>query len=79
MNPSCRGPGDALQGATAANATTAGNAERSLWLHSRKLAAGPPVLVERDPTSRPGLPARWPWAIGFGAALARLRAIPLLA
>ena len=25
------------------------------------------------------LPARWPWAIGFGAALARLRAIPLLA
>jgi len=25
------------------------------------------------------LPARWPWAIGFTAALARLRAIPLLA
>jgi hypothetical protein len=25
------------------------------------------------------LPARWPWAIGFAAALARLRAIPLLA
>ena len=25
------------------------------------------------------LPARWPWAIGFGVALARLRAIPLLA
>src|SRR5450759_776155 len=25
------------------------------------------------------LPARWPWAIGFGAALARLREIPLLA
>jgi hypothetical protein len=25
------------------------------------------------------LRARWPWAIGFGAALARLRAIPLLA
>lgn len=25
------------------------------------------------------LPARWPWAIGFSAALARLRAIPLLA
>ena len=25
------------------------------------------------------LPARWPWAVGFGAALARLRAIPLLA
>jgi hypothetical protein len=24
------------------------------------------------------LPARWPWAIGFAAALARLRAIPLL-
>ena len=24
-------------------------------------------------------PARWPWAIGFSAALARLRAIPLLA
>jgi Transposase DDE domain group 1 len=25
------------------------------------------------------LPARWPWAVGFSAALARLRAIPLLA
>ena len=25
------------------------------------------------------LPARWPWAVGFAAALARLRAIPLLA
>lgn len=25
------------------------------------------------------LPARWPWAIGFAVALARLRAIPLLA
>jgi hypothetical protein len=25
------------------------------------------------------LPARWPWAIGFAAALARLREIPLLA
>ena len=25
------------------------------------------------------LPARWPWAIGFATALARLRAIPLLA
>ena len=25
------------------------------------------------------LPARWPWSIGFGAALARLRAVPLLA
>jgi hypothetical protein len=25
------------------------------------------------------LPTRWPWAIGFAAALARLRAIPLLA
>ncbi|HQT96151.1 MAG TPA: transposase, partial [Thermoanaerobaculaceae bacterium] len=25
------------------------------------------------------LPARWPWAIGFAAALTRLRAIPLLA
>ena len=25
------------------------------------------------------LPARWPWAVGFGAALARLRAIALLA
>jgi len=25
------------------------------------------------------LPARWPWAVGFGVALARLRAIPLLA
>jgi len=25
------------------------------------------------------LPARWPWAIGFAATLARLRAIPLLA
>ena len=25
------------------------------------------------------LPARWPWAVGFTAALARLRAIPLLA
>jgi hypothetical protein len=25
------------------------------------------------------LPARWPWAIGWGAALTRLRAIPLLA
>ncbi len=25
------------------------------------------------------LPARWPWAIGFAAALGRLRAIPLLA
>jgi len=25
------------------------------------------------------LPARWPWAIGFSAALTRLRAIPLLA
>jgi len=25
------------------------------------------------------LPARWPWAIGFGQALARFRAIPLLA
>ncbi|HEX7399144.1 MAG TPA: transposase, partial [Candidatus Limnocylindrales bacterium] len=24
------------------------------------------------------LPARWPWAIGFATALARLRAIPLL-
>jgi Transposase DDE domain group 1 len=24
------------------------------------------------------LPARWPWAIGFAAALARLRAIPLI-
>ena len=25
------------------------------------------------------LPARWPWAVGFSVALARLRAIPLLA
>ena len=25
------------------------------------------------------LPARWPWAVGFSAALARVRAIPLLA
>jgi hypothetical protein len=25
------------------------------------------------------LPARWPWAVGWGTALARLRAIPLLA
>jgi hypothetical protein len=25
------------------------------------------------------LPARWPWALGFTAALARLREIPLLA
>ena len=25
------------------------------------------------------LPARWPWAVNFAAALARLRAIPLLA
>ena len=25
------------------------------------------------------LPARWPWAVGFAAALTRLRAIPLLA
>jgi hypothetical protein len=25
------------------------------------------------------LPARWPWAIEFSTALARLRAIPLLA
>jgi len=25
------------------------------------------------------LPARWPWAIGWTTALARLRAIPLLA
>ena len=25
------------------------------------------------------LPARWPWAISFGVALGRLRAIPLLA
>src|ERR1019366_6202244 len=25
------------------------------------------------------LPARWPWAVGFGDALERLRAIPLLA
>ena len=25
------------------------------------------------------LPARWPWAIGFGQALTRFRAIPLLA
>ena len=25
------------------------------------------------------LPARWPWAIAFSTALARLRAIPLLA
>ena len=25
------------------------------------------------------LPARWPWAVGFGAALARFRAMPLLA
>ncbi len=25
------------------------------------------------------LPTRWPWAVGFAAALARLRAIPLLA
>jgi len=25
------------------------------------------------------LPARWPWAIGFSAALTRLRAIPILA
>lgn len=25
------------------------------------------------------LPERWPWAIGWAAALARLRAIPLLA
>ena len=25
------------------------------------------------------LPARWPWAVGFSAALARFRAIPLLA
>jgi hypothetical protein len=25
------------------------------------------------------LPARWPWAVGWAAALTRLRAIPLLA
>jgi hypothetical protein len=25
------------------------------------------------------LPQHWPWAIGWGSALARLRAIPLLA
>jgi hypothetical protein len=25
------------------------------------------------------LPARWPWAIGWSAALSRIRAIPLLA
>ena len=25
------------------------------------------------------LPQRWPWAIGWGAALIRIRAIPLLA
>jgi len=47
---------------------------RCFWHETLDLAAG---ASARRFTLH--LPARWPWAIGFAAALARLREIPLLA
>ena len=45
----------------------------------RRLFSLPGRLTRSARRWRLHLPARWPWAIGFGVALARLRAIPLLA
>jgi hypothetical protein len=45
----------------------------------RRLFRLPGRLTRSARRARLHLPARWPWAIGFAAALARLRAIPLLA
>ena len=45
----------------------------------RRLFSLPGRLTRSARRWRLHLPARWPWAIGFSVALARLRAIPLLA
>ena len=45
----------------------------------RRLFGLPGRLTRSARRIRLHLPARWPWAVGWGTALARLRAIPLLA
>jgi Transposase DDE domain group 1 len=45
----------------------------------RRLFSLPGRLTRSARRWRLHLPARWPWAVGFNAALARLRAIPLRA
>jgi hypothetical protein len=45
----------------------------------RRLFSLPGRLTRSARRWRLHLPARWPWAVGFAVALARLRAIPLLA